>query len=68
MNDKWTICTDTVCDGFSPVGCDEDDNPQVFDTEDEAIAELEDDLEFYEDCFVCQLSEVGHKAIVSTLW
>jgi hypothetical protein len=62
----WTICSDSWCDGFAPImTLDEDDSdvPVSYKTEEEATKELEDDPEFYEDCFVCQMSEVGHKAV-----
>jgi len=60
----WTICTDSLCDGYSPV-MDEDmkgnSKPCSYKTKAEANAELEDDPEFYEGCFVCKMSEIGHK-------
>lgn len=32
-------------------------------TEAEAQAEIDSDPGFYEDCFICPLSDIGHKAI-----
>ena len=66
---QYTICFDTICDGFQPV---EDikmidgrevRSPIKFDTEDQAAAEIKSDPAFYEDCFVCRLDEIGHKTI-----
>jgi len=58
---KWTICFDTICTGYQPVMY--GDKPIGFPTEKAATIELEDDPEFYEDCFVCEMSEIGHKTI-----
>ena len=58
---KYTICFDTICQGFQPVMC--DDKPIAFSTEAEALAEVESDPEFYEDCFVCTVDAIGHKTI-----
>lgn len=57
----YTICFDTICTGFQPVLC--NDKPMEFATEDEAIAEMDTDEEFYGDCFVCPLEYIGHKTI-----
>lgn len=62
----YTICYDTICDGFTPImDYDENDNatPCTYATEAEAQAEIDSDPEFYEDCFVCLLSDIGHKTI-----
>lgn len=61
MTEKWTICYDTVCQGFQPV-CD-DTSPVEYDTEAEAQAEIDGDPEFYEDCFAVPMSEIGHRTI-----
>lgn len=58
---KFTICFDTLCQGYQPVNFDSE--PCQFDTEAEAQAEIDSDPEFYEDCFICPLSDIGHKAI-----
>jgi len=57
----FTICFDTLCTGFEPVR--EDDQPVTFSTEAEAQAEIASDPEFYADCFVARLDEIGSKAI-----
>ena len=57
----FTICFDTICDGYTPVMCDE--LPIEFATEEEAEAEIKSDPEFYDECFVCPMSEIGHKTI-----
>lgn len=57
----YTICFDTICTGFAPVM--EDDQPCTYATEAEAQAEIDSDPEFYEDCFPCLLSNIGHKTI-----
>jgi len=60
-NEKWTICQDTICQGYSPIMG--DDKPVEYDTEAQAQAEIDDDPEFYEDCFPCKMSDIGHKII-----
>lgn len=57
----FTICYDTIFDGFQPVK--DDEEPVTFATEEEATIELESDPEFYEECFVCPLNQIGHKTI-----
>jgi hypothetical protein len=62
----WTICSDSLCDGYQPILVEDSDGnnmPETFKTEEEAIKEMEDDPEFYEDCFPCQMSEIGHKIV-----
>jgi len=64
--DDWTICYDVVCDGYQPILTSQEDDvsvPIAFKTEDEAIKEMDDDPEFYEDCFPCKMSEIGHKIV-----
>lgn len=58
---KYTICFDTLCQGPQPVLF--DDEPAQFDSEQEALAEIDTDPDFYADCFVCKIDEVGRKAI-----
>lgn len=58
---KYTICFDTVCTGYSPVM--QDEKPITFNTEAEAEKEIASDPEFYADCFVCPISQIGHKMI-----
>lgn len=65
---EWTICTDTLCTGYTPITVDAgEDNPDgtpiAFDTEAAAQAEMDSDPEFYEDCFVTPMSDIGRKAI-----
>lgn len=57
----FTICFDTICTGFAPVH--EDEKPIRFKTKAEAQREIDSDLEFYADCFVAPLSNIGHEAI-----
>lgn len=59
---KWTICQDSICEGFSPIT--EDGEPVSFNTEEEAIKEIDSDPKFYEECFPCLMSEIGHKTIL----
>lgn len=59
--EKWTICFDTICAGFTPIF--EDEKPVEYASEAEAQAEIDGDPEFYEDCFACKLSDIGHKTI-----
>lgn len=58
----FTIAFDTICQGYQAI-MDDDDGPVTYATENEAQAEIESDPEFYEDCFVIPLSEIGHKTI-----
>lgn len=58
----FAICFDTICTGFAPI-TDGDNNPVQYETEQEAINELESDPEFYVDCFVCPIEDIGHKTI-----
>lgn len=58
----FTICFDTICQGYAPI-TDGENLPVTFETEAEAQAELASDPEFYGDCFVCSLEEIGHKTI-----
>jgi len=65
---KWVICFDTICTGYAPViegaGIDNPEGtPCRYDTEAEAQAEIDSYPEFYEECFACEESEIGHKAI-----
>lgn len=61
---KHVICFDTICTGYSPVMTgDLKAVPLLFDTEAEAQKEIDDDPEFYDDCFVCLESDIGHKTI-----
>lgn len=57
----FIICFDTLCTGFQPVM--EGDEPCTYGSEAEAQAEIDSDPEFYEDCFVCPMSDIGRKAI-----
>lgn len=50
-----------MCGGYTPVMV--DDKTTRYSTEKEAQAELDSDEEFYEDCFVCEYEEIGHKII-----
>lgn len=61
MNDKYTLCFETMCEGWQPVKY--DDDIALFDTKAEAQSEIESDTEFYEDCFVCHISEIGTKTV-----
>ena len=67
--EKWAICYDTICSGYTPVVIDSgidnpDGTPIEFDTEAEAQAEIDSDPEFYQDeCFPCLMSAIGHKTI-----
>lgn len=65
MTEKFTICFDTICEGFSAVmtEIDGEAKPLEYDTEKEAQAEIDSDPEYYEDCFVTTVSEIGHKSI-----
>lgn len=58
---KYTICTDTICTGYAPIL--EGESPVQYATEIEAQKEIDNDLEFYEDCFACPIDEIGHKTI-----
>jgi len=57
--DQWTICCDTLCEGFQPVLG--DDGPLKFATEAAAQTEIDSDKEFYDGCFACEVNEIGHK-------
>lgn len=57
----FTIAYDTLCTGMQPVNF--DDQPARFATEAEALAEMDSDPEFYEDCSIIPYSEIGHKTI-----
>lgn len=57
----FTICFDTLCQGYQPIM--EDENPVTYATEAEAQAEIDADPEFYDECFVCPLADIGHKTI-----
>jgi len=61
----FTICFDTLCTGYEPVCIEENGvrGPITFDTEAQAQAEIDSDPEFYHDCFICLLSDIGRKAI-----
>jgi len=63
----WTICEDTVANGFQPV-LEEDKNgvtsPVSFNSRSDALREIEADRYFYDGCFVCKMDEVGHKTVV----
>jgi hypothetical protein len=68
----FTICFDTICQGFQPVMEEVKDRrckygyrrqPVRYSTEAEARAELESDPAFYQDCFVCPVDQIGHKTI-----
>lgn len=69
----FTICFDTLCDGYTPIMDYAPDDPEQngvpvsYDTEAEAQAEIDGDPEFYDDCFVCLLSEIGHKAFFNPI-
>ena len=56
-----TICFDTVCEGFVPVMIGEE--PIKFTTEEEAQLEIDSDPVFYQDCFITDVEEIGHKTI-----
>lgn len=57
----FTICFDTICTGYQAI---QDENgPVQYETEQAAQAEIDSDLDFYGDCFVCPISEIGRKAI-----
>jgi len=58
----YVICFDTICSGYTPVQ-DGTGQPIQYKTEAEALAEVKQDPEFYSDCFVCELSDIGHKTI-----
>jgi len=45
---RYTIVFDTICQG--PVSVHENDEPIMFNSLEEAEAEIADDPEFYEDC------------------
>lgn len=65
----FTICFDTLCTGYQAIMTYAPDDPDQigvpvsFDTESEAQAEIDSDPEFYDDCFVCPIEEIGHKTI-----
>lgn len=59
---KSAICFDTICQGYHPV-TDGDNLPVEFMSEEEALKEIDDDPEFYDDCFACPMDEIGHKTI-----
>lgn len=64
----FTICFDTICQGFQPVMEDAGiDNPEgtpvTYETEVLAQEEIDSDPEFYKDCFTCPLVDIGHKTI-----
>ena len=59
---SYVIVFDTLCTGFEPVK-DEHDQPVVYATEAEAQAEIDSDPEFYDECFVTEIDEIGHKSI-----
>ena len=58
----FTICFDTIYTGFTPV-TDENNEPVQYNTKQEAQKEIDNDQEFYDDCFTCEISEIGHKTI-----
>lgn len=62
---KFTICFDTLCTGYEPIHVESDGvrEPMTFETEKEAQAEIDSDPEFYDDCFICTVEEIGHKTI-----
>lgn len=62
MKNTHTICFDTLCTGYAPI-TDGDGNPVEYASQAEAIRELESDIDFYDDCFVCELDDIGHKTI-----
>lgn len=67
----WTIAFDTLCNGYQPVmetvhdknGENPRSKPVTYFTEAEAQADIDADPEFYEDCFTCLLTDIGHKTI-----
>lgn len=59
---RYCIAFDTLCTGYSPI-TDETGEPVYYATELEAQAEIIDDLEFYDECFVIPETELGHKTI-----
>lgn len=57
----YIICFDTLCTGFEAMK--ENDKIMLFENENQAVIELESDPEFYEDCFIAEENEIGHKSI-----
>lgn len=60
----YCILYDTVCQGYQPI-LNGTGKADVYETQEEAEAEILDDLEFYSECFVGRLEFVGHKIIFS---
>jgi len=61
-NPQFTICFDTICQGFSPI-TDGDNNPVIYESLEAAEKEIDSDPEFYQDCFAAPMEEIGHKTI-----
>lgn len=59
----FTIAFDTLCEGYQPVMEGDPPLPMSFDTYDESVAEMNDDPEFYEDCCIIPLADIGRKII-----
>jgi hypothetical protein len=62
MQQSYVICFDTLCQGYQPI-INEDNEFLFYETEEAAQSEIDDDSEFYEDCFVCPVDEIGRKEI-----